>query len=186
MKITCPICKRRIRIRRGETIKCRCNNAINYRHFFNKKISYDVYLVDANIFIYMINKNMNHGGSCKKVLSFSSDNILIGTTEKVLGEVGESISDIDITNIKVYKTGKINEKLMDLKTNMLKQPSEVDFSLIQAAIEHPEIKGLITYDKDFGNIAASGLIEHRSARKFWLGNAKEFLGKYEIKNKIRG
>ena len=184
MKVTCPKCKRRVRIRRGENRPCTCGHNLNYRHFFHKVVDYDVYLVDANIFIYAINKDPARGGSCRKVLGFSSERIKIGTTDKVMDEVNEPVSQLDIVDIKVYKTGKINEKLKDLKTNQLKQPSETDLSLIQAAIEHPEVKGLITYDKDFANIATSGMVENRSVRKFWLGNARDFLGKYEIKTKV--
>ena len=74
-----------------------------------------------------------------------------------------------------------------MKTNKLKQPSEKDLSLIQAPIDHPEIAGIITYDRDFKAIATSGLISSKSSRyasNFFVGNAIEFLEKYDIKSKI--
>ena len=48
-----------------------------------------------------------------------------------------------------------------------------------------EIKGIITYDRDFGRIATKGIVQKRSSTNFWLGNAGEFLRKYEIKSKVR-
>jgi len=54
-------------------------------------------------------------------------------------------------------------------------------SLVQAAYEHPEVRGIITYDIDFTRIATAGLVEKKASMKFWLGNAKEFVEKHRIK-----
>jgi predicted nucleic acid-binding protein len=183
MKITCPDCKRRVNIRRREIVKCRCGNNLSYRHFFNEKINYDVYLIDSNVFIYANNEDGSRGRFCRKIIKFDSYNIKIGTSDKVINEVSNDIDNIPKT-IKIFRTGAISDKLKELKTNFLKQPSEADLSLIQVAIEHPEVIGIITYDQDFDRIATSGLIEFISSRSFWLGDAKEFLEKYEIKSKI--
>ena len=183
MKVTCPVCKRRIRLRRGQTIKCKCGNSLNYRRFFNEKIAYVVYLLDANILIYAANHKDPRHRYCQQVINFNSDDIKIGITERVKKEL-VSINNRIPAHIIIYKTGQINDDILDLKTNYLKQPSENDLSLIQAARLHPEVRGIITYDKDFGRIATKGIIEKRSSIKFWLGDAKEFLGKYEIKNKL--
>lgn len=186
MKITCPRCKRRIRLRRRDRKKCHCGKHLDFRTFFRKKISYDVYLLDANVFIYAFNDNGFKAKTCRKIIFLNSDNIKIGTTQKILGEVGKNIITRIPNNIIVYKTGKINDELINTSTNYLKQPSREDYSLINASLEHPEIHGLITYDNDFSNIAAAGLINKRSSRKFWLGNAENFASKkLRLSNKRR-
>jgi len=184
MKVTCPHCKRRIRLRRGKDVLCKCNNKLSYMQFFRDKISYIVYLIDANILIYAENTTDKRSGSCNKVLRFNSPEIKIGTTDVIIDEVKKNKNIEMPKKLAIYKSGKISEELTDLKTNYLKQPSQADLSLIQAAIENPEIRGLITYDKDFGRIATKGIIQKKSSTNFWLGNAREFLTKYEIKTKV--
>ena len=172
MKVTCPQCKRRIRLKKSRNIKCKCGHEFSYSTYFGKD---RVFLIDANIIIYSINNDAHRGNSCKNVLSKSN----IATTERVLNEVQ---NDIDI-KLRTYKVKEICQELKELKTNTLKQPSEKDLSLIQAAIDNPEIGGIITYDKDFKNIAATGLIMSKSSEKspeFWVGNAKEFLKKHRL------
>jgi len=183
LKVTCPKCKRRIRIRRGDTIKCKCGNNLSYRSFFRDKFDYDVYLIDANVLIYAAGKGP-YSVHCRKVASFGSDDVRIGTTRRIISEVGAEIEKRFSKDMIVFNTGLISDELSSLKTNYLKQPSEADLSLIQAARQHPEVRGIITYDRDFGRIAASGIIEKRSSVKFWLGNAREFLERYEIRSKL--
>ena len=185
MKVTCPHCKRRMRIRRGTDIVCKCNTKLNYMQFFRDKIEYIVYLLDANILIYADNKNDKRNHLCKQILRFTSPEIKVGTTDIIIGEVKKNKKIRVPREFHIYKTGKISDELTDLKTNYLKQPSEADLSLIQAAIEHAEIKGIITYDRDFTRIAAQGLVQKKSSSKFWLGNARDFLEKYEIKTRMK-
>jgi len=83
----------------------------------------------------------------------------------------------------VYHVGVIPGYLTEIKTNFIKQPSIADLSLVQAACEHPEVRGIITYDKDFARIATAGLIERKSSVKFWLGSAKQFVEKQRIQIK---
>lgn len=170
MKVTCPQCKRRIRLKKSRNITCKCGHEFSYSTYFGKD---RVFLIDANIIIYSINNDVYHGNSCKNVLSMLN----IATTERVLNEVQ---NDIDI-KLRTYKVKEICQELKELKTNTLKQPSEKDLTLIQAAINHPEIGGIITYDQDFKAIATSGLIKSKSSKyasNFFVGNAAEFLKKY--------
>jgi len=185
MKITCPDCKRRIRIRRGEEIRCKCNKKLHYIQFFKEKIKYVVYLIDSNILIYAENKHDKRSNSCQKILKFNSPKIKIGVTNVILDEVKKNKNIKISEKIKIYTTGKISDDLKDLRTNYLKQPSKADLSLVQTAIEHAEIKGIITFDRDFSRIATRGVIQKRSSSNFWLGNASDFLKKYEIKSKVR-
>jgi rRNA-processing protein FCF1 len=170
LKITCPSCKRRIRLKKSRNIKCKCGHEFSYSTYYGKE---RVFLIDANIIIYAMNNDPHHGNSCKKVLSMSN----IATTERVLNEV-KTNSDI---KLKTYKVKEIYEELKELRTNTLKQPSEKDLSLIQAAIDHPEVGGIVTYDKDFKAIATSGLIKSKSSKyaaAFFVGDAVAFLKKY--------
>ncbi len=185
MKITCPYCKRRIRIRRGEEILCKCNKKLRYMQFFREKISYIVYLIDANILIYAENKRDKRSKNCQKILKVNSSKIKMGTTDIILDEVKKNKNIKISEKIKIYTTGKISDDLKDLRTNYLKQPSKADLSLVQTAIEHAEIKGIITFDRDFSRIATRGVIQKRSSSDFWLGNANDFLKKYEIKSKVK-
>ncbi len=185
MKITCPYCKRRLRLRRGESIPCKCGKHLNYMQFFRNKITYVVYLVDANIFIYAENVKDRRSKSCQQVLKFSSEKIKIGTTDVIIKEISACKTIVFPETVQLYSTGKISDELAVLRTNYLKQPSPADLSLVQAAIDHPEIKGIITYDKDFDRIATQGVIQKKSSSKFWLGTAQAFLQKYEIKTHVK-
>jgi hypothetical protein len=113
-------------------------------------------------------------------LQFSSEAIRIGTTDVILSEIKNDLPYAAPDHVIVYKTGKLTDEIANLRTNFLKQPSVADLSLVQAALEHPEVKGIITYDRDFGRIATQGIIQKRSAVTFWLGNASSFLRKYEV------
>ena len=181
MKVTCPSCKRRVRIRRGETIQCSCGQTLTYRSFFRRLINYDVYLVDANVIIYALESSDERGKNCQEILRLKPGRIRIGATQRVLDELS-GIKNHQLPNsLIVYRAGPLLPHLRSLRTNYLKQPSETDISMLQAAVQHPEIKGIITYDRDFKRIAAQGIIERRSSRKFWLGDASLFLRKYEVK-----
>ncbi len=185
MKVTCPRCKRRISIKRAKSTKCKCGHKLEYMKFFKKKIDFVIYLIDANILIYADKKSDKRNTACKKILNFDSNKIKIGTTSTIVHEVDQNERIKLPEHIKIYKTGKLSDELTALKTNYLKQPSAADLSLIQAAIEHAEIKGIITYDKDFDRIATQGIVQKRSTSKFWLGTASQFLSKYEIKSKVK-
>ncbi len=179
MKITCPSCKRRIKLRRGEKKQCYCGNWLDYRWFFKKRIPYDVYLLDANIMIYADKNKGKRSQLCKKTLSVKTPTLRVGTTQQILEEIGETIRKKLPKTILIYTAGKILNKLKGTKATGFKQPSKVDLSLLQTALEHPEIHGIITYDNDFRRIAASGFIEQHSSRKFLITTAAAFQKKFE-------
>jgi predicted nucleic acid-binding protein len=176
MKTTCPKCKRRIVLKKSRKIKCKCGHEFSYSTYFGKD---RVFLIDANIFIYSLNNDSYRGRSCKNVLSRCCN---IATTEQVLNEVKNRKYNTD--TIPTYTVNEICFEVRERIANSLKQPSEKDLSLIQAAIEHPEIGGIITYDQDFKSIATSGLIKSKSSKdasEFFVGDAVEFLKKYGLK-----
>lgn len=180
MKVTCPQCKRRVFIRRGKNTKCTCRHVLNYRYFLHEKIAYDVFLVDANVLIYAFAKAGLRKQYCHSVITMKSPTVLIATTKQILDEVGSVVQQQLPETIHIYTIGHIRKELQELKTNVFKQPSRSDLSLVQAAFNHPEVRGIITYDKDFSRIATAGLIERRSSAKFWLGDAKQFVEKQRI------
>jgi hypothetical protein len=170
-KITCPKCKRRVRIKKSDVLRCeKCGYDEHYANF--KKIG-KIFLVDANIIINAINRNPRSGSDCQEVLLRSG----IATTEQVISEIGKH----DKNPYHVFKVGKISADLKELKANSFKQPSENDLSLVQAAIDNPDVVGIITYDNDFFMIAAKGIVLSRSSKPlgFWVGTAKDFLKKVQ-------
>ncbi|RLF36385.1 MAG: hypothetical protein DRN08_01415 [Thermoplasmata archaeon] len=184
MKVTCPRCKRRLRVRRGVDVVCKCGEKLEYMRFFRDIMEYVVYLIDANILIYATSRDDLHRRYCRMVMRFDSPYIKIGTTDVIIREVNRNKRIRIPGTIRIYHVDRLSDEIKSLKTNYLKQPSEADLSLVQAALNHAEIQGIITYDKDFGRIATRGLIQRKSSTKFWLGNAKQFLEKYEVKQKI--
>lgn len=170
MKATCPRCKRRVRLKKSRNIVCKCGFTFRYSDYFgNEKI----FLVDANVIIFAVNDDKSHGNDCKQVLRRND----IAITDKILDEIHNEIKYRFI----IYEVKDISEEVKELSTNFLKQPSKKDLSLIQAAIDHPEIYGIITYDNDFKNLATSGFIKSKTPKEdsvFFVGNAKEFLAKY--------
>jgi hypothetical protein len=70
---------------------------------------------------------------------------------------------------------------LNYSTRSVKQASFfADLSLIQAAREHPEVRGIVTYDVDFKNIATAGLVRTKEGR-FFVGTADEVLKKHGLK-----
>lgn len=178
MKITCPSCKRRMKLQRGEKRQCRCGNWLDYRSFFRLRTPYDVYLLDANIMIYAKDNPTYQGEMCRKILSVKTASIHMGTTTEIIKEIGPIVKKQLPETIHIYKSGKLLRTLERLKATGFKQPSQADLSLIQAAIEHPEIHGIITYDQDFNRIATAGFVEKHSSRKFLIINAAKFIKKF--------
>jgi hypothetical protein len=168
MKVTCPKCKRRIRIK-SNFLQCPNQNCGYDERFANYKKLGKIYLVDANIIINALNKNPQSGTECQEILLRSD----IATTEQVISEIRNHDKD----PCHVFKVQKISANVKELKANMMKQPSEVDLSLIQAAIDNPGIIGIISYDADFFNVAAKGIVMSKSSKPsgFWVGTAKDFL-----------
>ncbi len=181
MKVTCPHCKRRMRIVRSRKNVCACGKLLNYRHFLHQKIDYDVFLVDANILIYAFDSRSPRRKYCQVILKMDDSSMTIATTKQIIDEVGSEIQQQLSENLLIYHIGVIPNDLTEIKTNVLKQPSVADLSLIQAAYEHPEVRGIVTYDNDFARIATAGLVERKASVKFWLGNAKEFVEKHRLK-----
>jgi predicted nucleic acid-binding protein len=180
MKVTCPHCKRRMRIYRSRKNVCACGKLLNYRHFLHEKIAYDVYLVDANILIYAFDSKSARRKYCQAILTMQASSMSIATTRQIIEEVGSAIEQQLPEMFLTYNVNTILGDLIELKTNFLKQPSIADLSLVQAAYEHPEVRGIITYDNDFTRIATAGLVERKSSEKFWLGDAKQFVEKHRI------
>jgi len=181
MKVTCPHCKRRMRIVRNRKNVCGCGKLLNYRHYLHEKIAYDVYLIDANILIYAFDARSIRRKYCQAILVMQSSSVSIGTTRQIIEEVGSVIEKQLPETFQVYNVTTIPGDLKEIKTNFLKQPSIADLSLVQAAYEHPEVRGIITYDNDFARIATAGLVERKASMKFWLGNAKDFVEKHRIR-----
>jgi len=129
--------------------------------------------------IYAHENNGKQGEFCKKVLTVNTPNIKVGTTAEILKEIGSNISNHLPKTVRIYHTGKILKTLKKRKATGFKQPSPVDLSLLQTALEHPEIHGIITYDQDFSRIAASGLIEKHSSRKFPIMTASAFIKRFQ-------
>lgn len=173
MKITCPKCKRRIRVKRQRIMRtCKCGYQFTYEECFGNLDK--IYLVDANICIYSINNDRYRGSHCSEVISRNN----IATTDIVFKEIRGPVPK----SVKIYQTGRISNDIREIHTSRLtKQPSIQDLSLIQVAIKRPEIAGIITYDRDFKDIAAVGLVLLQSEKgaNFWIGNAHEFLRKHK-------
>lgn len=132
-------------------------------------------LIDANILIYSRGKG-EKADICQRILCEEG----LATTYLVKKEAG------DVSGLKIFMITKISKELNETKSPGLKQASIADKSLIQAAVNYHTIIGIITYDKDFFNLAAKGYVERKShyKRYFWVINAEEYLikiGQYRRK-----
>ncbi len=126
--------------------------------------------MDANILLYARNKNPVRGRDCERVLLVAK----IAVTKQVLEEVRASVEP----RIMVYMVKEISPGLRELWTDDRKRPSLADLLLVQAALENPEVCGIITYDRDFKAIATREFIRSQSSKSaddFWVGTAKEYL-----------
>jgi len=173
MKVTCPNCHRRIRVKKNiRHNKCKCGYVFSHTRLFGKK--QEVYLIDANVFIYAINKDNKYGRDCEKILTGGL--YQIGTTVDVLKEIKQKHEYYDI---KIYKIKKISPEVNELRYNTIKELSKADKSLIQCAIDYPEISGIITNDLDIKSVVPERLI--RSETKFFIGRPSDFLKKKGMK-----
>jgi len=137
----------------------------------------DTYLLDANVFIHLINRDEKYERISRWVLT--TPKIRKATTYGVLHEIHDLDKDLLEKIDELYPAGHIDPRLMNLKPSYGKKEASVtDLSLIQAAIEHEEVRGIITFDTDFRNIAAAGMIEMLSGRKV------EILTPFQLKKKI--
>jgi predicted nucleic acid-binding protein len=174
MKVTCPRCSRRVRLIKSRQMLCPCGYEFEYRTYYRGEIP--VYLVDANILIYAIRNDAHHGKACL-TLVMSSGPFQLGTTEPVLSEIKQELP----WALKIYTVKVVEQELRELFTEKtVKQASLADLSLIQAAREHPEVRGIVTYDVDFKNIATAGLVRTKEGR-FFVGTADEVLRKHGLK-----
>ena len=166
MKITCPECSRRIKVKRNTRNNiCKCGYKFPHNKTFGKMEQ--IYLVDANIILYAANRDPKRGKHCKTVLESAP----IKTTERVLKE----IKQYNPFSVGAYKVKEISPEVEELKYNSLKELSDADRSLIQCAIDHPEVAGIITYDKDIASVVPARLIQ--SEKKFFIGKPAEYLKK---------
>ena len=96
------------------------------------------------------------------------------TTDAVMNEL--SLRQRDHMHFtKIYSVKGISPEVAELHYDTQEDLSLADKSLIQCAIDHPEIAGIITYDKDISNVVPARLI--KSEKKFFIGNAEQFLKK---------
>jgi predicted nucleic acid-binding protein len=170
MKTTCPKCKRRVRIKKSKRdIRCSCGFEFSHRKFFGDSTKF---LVDTNIFLYATNQDRHYGDACSTILSLYQENLV--TTNHVVDE----IKQFDIDAMKVYTVMKISPEVEELHYDD-GELSIADMSLIQCAIDHPEISGIITYDTDIKSVVPSRLI--KSEKPFFIGTADDFMKKRRIK-----
>lgn len=168
MKVNCPECHRRIRIRKKNRINtCKCGYEFSHTRCFGN--GRDVYLLDANVFIYAINNDRFRGKHCRSVFNSSHS---VATTNHVIKEVKQK----NDYRVKIYSVKEISKEVNELRYNSIKKLSKADKSLIQCAIDNPEISGIITNDPDIKNVVPSRLI--RSEKKFFIGRPNEFLKRY--------
>jgi len=167
MKTTCPKCKRRIRIKNKRVIDCSCGHQFSHKKFYG---DVNTYLVDANIFIYALNKDRKNGDACKNVLSMFCGEL--STTTHVIDEL---LRPCEYT-MKVFPVTELSPEVKELRYgDEHKTLSLADKSLIQCAIDNPYVGGIITYDIDIKSVVPSRLI--RSEKPFFIGTADEFLKK---------
>jgi predicted nucleic acid-binding protein len=167
MKVNCPKCKRRVRIRKSKRdVKCPCGFEFSHRKFFGDA---DRYLIDTNIFLYAINRDQYYGDYCRQLLSCVGELV---TTNHVIDEIKQFCE----FKVKVYEIDEISPEVAELRYGDERyELSIADRSLIQCAIDYPEIGGIITYDADIKSVVPSRLI--KTDKPFFIGTADAFLKK---------
>jgi len=165
LKANCPECHRRVRVRRNNRFNtCKCGYQFPYKQTFGKiKVKY---LLDANVFIYAINKDQYRGKHCNEVLTGAYP---VATTEQVM----EEVKQYHHYSVPVLKVKQISPEVDALRYNSVKELSLADKSLIQCAIDHPEVVGIITNDKDIISVVPNHLI--KSETTFFIGRPNEYL-----------
>lgn len=167
MRKTCPKCKRRIRIKNKREVKCKCGYEFSHNKCFG--LGNETYLVDANIFLYALNRDRFYGRYCSDTLAHCGKTL--ATTVQVMQEIKQPNNFA----VKIIDVKKISPEVDELHYDTQQDLSLADKSLIQCAIDHPEIIGIISYDMDIRNVVPTQLI--KSEKKFFVGNAQDFLKK---------
>lgn len=125
--------------------------------------------MDANIILYALNDNKISGNYCKEAILCSGE--IIATTKQVMKEIRQP----NTFNIPAIDVKTISPEVDELHYDTAEDLSIADKSLIQCAINNPNVIGIISYDSDIKNVVPSQLI--KSEKKFFVGNAREFLKK---------
>jgi hypothetical protein len=171
MHVTCPnsSCRRRVKISRNAV--CKCRKQLFYTK--NQNNISDVYLIDANIAYNASKKHSEVQSYCQLIITHPK----VATTRQVFDEFKHRFDDMQL----IYEIKDITNEVKQLYSSFKNPCSENDLSLIQAAIDNPEIIGIITYDGGFKAIASSGIITSKrktTGADFFVGNAQEFLKKF--------
>lgn len=136
-----------------------------------------LYVLDANILLNAFNGHPDMGEACWWVLTTSR--VRICTTPQALAEAYDRKGHELPAQLLVEDVGLIEDRIMSLRpAEFSKEPSEADRSLMQAVLNNPEIRGIITFDKDLKNIAAPGLLSTWTGRKIEVMNAFELRARH--------
>lgn len=159
-------------------MRCKyCDHQFSTDAVFGKK---RIYILDSNIYIFADNDDRLKGDLCKEVINRND----VATVDILLNsEIPPSATE-KFPIREVYRAKRLCDEVRELRLQDLeKQPSEQDLTIIQVAIDNPDIAGIITYDKDFKKLATSGLIQKKSQYKssFFVGDAEEFLNRLKKK-----
>ena len=141
MRKTCPKCSRRIRVRKERAPKCACGYEFTYSKCFGAPN--EVYLIDTNIFLYALNHEGYFGEYCNEVLNNGSS---VATTRQVIEEIRQPNN----YRVRLYDVKEISKEVKELHYDTAEDLSFADRSLIQCAIDHPEVIGIISYDYEIG------------------------------------
>lgn len=137
-----------------------------------------LFALDANIFLNAYNCHPEMGDACRWVLE--SSRVRICTTRQVLSEAYDTKGNRLPAQLELVEVGAIEGRIMDLRPAVsVKEPSEADRSLMQAVLNNPEIRGIVTFDPDFVNIAAAGLLTT------WTGHKVEVLNAFELRSRFQ-
>ncbi|HEQ79021.1 MAG TPA: PIN domain-containing protein [Euryarchaeota archaeon] len=138
------------------------------------------FLLDANIFLNAYRNDHKFGKICWWILKDSG--IKMATTYRVLKEIENTHNNELPGLLKIFEVS-IEERVKKLRpAEGKKELSEADMSLIQAAMDYKEVKGIITFDPDFKNVATQGLLHMWTGRTLIVVNPFEYQKRYSRKN----
>ena len=136
-----------------------------------------MYLVDTNVFLNAYNGDPDLGDVSWWVLKYG--HIRIATTTGVVKEAWDTKGYKLPGTLEVFEVGQMDPRLAELRPPRgCKEPSFVDLGLMQAVLDNGEIRGIITFDQDFQNIAGSGNLSN------WTGRKIEIMDPFELKKKM--
>jgi hypothetical protein len=137
-----------------------------------------LYVADANLFI---NAGRNNWAQCHRILDSAGIRFRLAVTRQVFDELRHSYRMPN--DLEVLEVPTISQELRELAVAnahaLGKKAGTADLSLIQALLENPKIRGIITEDPDVHNMHPESIVRKMTGREVECVTSGDFCQRHK-------